>query len=185
MEVSAQAVKAFRQLPIEKQSAVLKEIAGTKNVDEACAIINRELEGLGYESADAATGLSLNNLKGELGEAALLKRVEQIRGEMVLKTPAGTGTNGEDIISFNVNTGKVTLWDAKFRSAAQILKKSGTFLNPQNLANAIAEAKEAIEASSLSEANKERAMASINGAEGTGYNVFTAGEAYAPNSVIK
>ena len=120
--MSAQAVKAFRQLPIEKQSAVLKEMAGTKNVDEACAIINRELEGLGYESADAATGLSLNNLKGELGEAALLKRVEQIRGRWCSRrrpAPAPTAS----IISFNVNTGKVTLWDAKFRSAAQILKK--------------------------------------------------------------
>jgi hypothetical protein len=169
-------------LPIGKQSAVLSAIGKTKNVEEACAVINRELEGLGYESADVATDLTLNNLKGELGEASLVKRVSQIPGEQVLKTPAGTGTNGADIISFNVTTGKVTLWDAKFRSAACILQKSKTFSVPKNLANAVAEAEEVINSSALSAENKARAIESLK----TGnYNVFTAGEAYAPNSVIK
>jgi hypothetical protein len=90
-------------------------------------MLDRELETMGYESAETTSSLPLSNLKGELGETALVKRVSQIRGEIVLKTPAGSGTNGADIISFNVSTGKVTLWDAKFRSAARLIQKSETF----------------------------------------------------------
>ena len=182
MQVSAQAVKAFRQLPIGRQQAVLKAIAKTKNVDEACAVINRELQGLGYESADVATGLTMNNLKGELGEWALVKRINQIRGELVIKSPAGTGTNGADVVSFNTLTGKVTLWDAKFRSAARILKQSGTFTDKTTLRNAVREAEREINASALSAENKARAIRSL---ESGNYNIFTAGDAYAPNSVIK
>ena len=49
-----------------------------------------------------------------------VKRIEQIAGEIRIKSPAGPGTRGADIVSFNTLTGKVTLWDAKFRSAGRV-----------------------------------------------------------------
>jgi hypothetical protein len=47
------------------------------------------------------------------------------------------------------------------------------------------EAKDAISASDLSLANKARALQSINGGPGKGFNVYTAGEANVRNSVIR
>jgi len=68
------------------------------------------------------------------------------------------------------------------RSAARILDQSGTFTDKTTLRNAVREAEREINASALSAENKARAIRSL---ESGNYNIFTAGEAYAPNSVIK
>ena len=68
--MSAQAIKAFRNLPIPKQASVLRAIAKTKNLDEAAAVLNRELESVGFEAANVAYGNTFSQLKGEVGEWA-------------------------------------------------------------------------------------------------------------------
>ena len=48
--MSAQAIKAFRNVADRlKQASVLRAIAKTKNLDEAAAVLNRELESVGFE----------------------------------------------------------------------------------------------------------------------------------------
>ena len=93
LQVSTSAIKAFRNLPINKQASVLQALTKTKNIDEACVVINRELEGLGIDTADVAYAKGLSNFKGEAGEAALFKRIQELQGEgeIVIKAPAGAG----------------------------------------------------------------------------------------------
>ena len=56
------------------------------------------------------------------------------------------GTHGADVISVNVKTGGVTLWDSKFRSGNVRVQPSKTFTDPTGarLANAISEAESTI-----------------------------------------
>jgi len=50
------------------------------------------------------------------------------------------GSHGADVISVNIQTGRVTLWDAKYRSAVVRIQQSPTFKDPGRLQNAIDEA---------------------------------------------
>jgi len=102
-------------------------------------------------------------LKGVLGELALAKQiVTNIKGEVILKCATKPGEHLADIISFNTITGKLTLWDAKFRSAAVLVKQSRTFTNEVIRAQCLAEAQTYIRNTPLlTQAQKNAAIQSI------------------------
>ena len=92
------------------------------------------------------------------------------------------GTHGADVITYNLKTKRITLWDDKFRSAYVRLMPSRTFEDDSRaLANAVQEARNAIRASQLSPADQAAARASIRN------NTFlrrTHGSGNAMNSTI-
>ena len=55
-----------------------------------------------------------------------------------------TASHGADVISVDPTTGRVTLWDAKFRESGAVQPMSDTFAEPGKLANALAEARQVI-----------------------------------------
>ena len=57
-----------------------------------------------------------------------------------------TGSHGSDVVSVNIKTGEVTLWDSKFRSGSVPIQPSKTFQTPKSMSNAIVEAEKTIKA---------------------------------------
>jgi filamentous hemagglutinin len=102
------------------------------------------------------------------------------RFNFTLKYGDAISRHGSDIISVDVKTGQVTLWDSKFRSNAVPIKDSPTFTSPSTLNNAKREAKEYIEASSLPEPIRTQAWNNVN--SGT-FNMNTAGAGKVKNSI--
>ena len=56
------------------------------------------------------------------------------------------GSHGADVVSVNIKTGEVTLWDSKFRSGSVRIQPSQTFQKEPSLDNAIRRAADSIEA---------------------------------------
>jgi hypothetical protein len=69
LQLSTDAIRAFRRLPLNKQTEVLQAISKTKNIEEAAEIINTQLGEFTGDTGEVVTQLkNLNHLKGELGE---------------------------------------------------------------------------------------------------------------------
>ena len=79
--------------------------------------------------------------------------------EVVVRWGDTIGSHGSDVISVNIKTGDVTLWDAKFRSNAVRVQPSQTFTKTPRLNNALGEAIETLEANASLPANiKQQAL---------------------------
>jgi hypothetical protein len=76
-----------------------------------------------------------------LAEEQLANRVHGLPDEVVIRWGDPIGTHGGDVISVNIRSGRVTLWDSKFRSNPRRIDPTPTFA-PQSsrLSNAIQEA---------------------------------------------
>ena len=92
------------------------------------------------------------------------------------------GTRGADIISVDIKSNEVTLWDNKYRTANTRIKDSPTFKNtPTRLVNAKNDAIKAIEASNLPQPQKDIMKQNINKGN---FTTATVGDGNGRNSVI-
>jgi hypothetical protein len=80
-------------------------------------------------------------------ELRLMRQVSRMPGQVVIGKPGVQGTRGADLISFNKSTGRVTLWDAKWRGTQRAMQQSMTFRKHGPLTNALDEAEKIIRAS--------------------------------------
>lgn len=105
-----------------------------------------------------------------LGEIELANRVAS-EGYTVLRWGDGTGTNGSDIVSVDLKTNTVVLWDNKYRSNGGTLELSSTFnkyaktetgKDSNAWANAKNEAIEAIQKSNIPNDLKVKLIADVD-----------------------
>jgi hypothetical protein len=69
-----------------------------------------------------------------------------LRDEVVLRWGDVIGTHGADVISVNMQTGQVTLWDSKYRSNPVTVQPSKTFTIKSRRDNAVKQAKDTLNA---------------------------------------
>ncbi len=123
-----------------------------------------------------------NHVKAAQSEERLARDVHAQPDEVVLQWGKPIGTHGADIISYNYKTGKITLWDDKYRSQLRMITASKTFTDESRaLSEAIEEAQRVINASNLSKKDKLAALSSL---DTTSYNPITHGSGNAKNSTI-
>ena len=92
------------------------------------------------------------------------------------------GTRGADIISVDIKSNEVTLWDNKYRSGDVPIKDSPTFKNtPTRLGNAKQQAWDAIDASNLPQSQKNIMKQNIDAGN---FTTATVGDGNGRNSVI-
>lgn len=119
----------------------------------------------------------------EKSEEDHARRVHEYPNEVVLMWGKEIGANGVDTISYNLETKRITLWDDKFRSEARRITPSKTFdKGSPRLANALREAIDAIHESTLSAADKEAALESI---EKRTFQTRTHGSGNVKNSTLR
>jgi len=114
-------------------------------------------------------------------EKALANTIHSLPDEVVLYWGEAIGTHGSDVVSYNLETKRITLWDAKYRGDAVGIAGSKTFTDKQRLSNALVKAKDAIYSSSLSAEDK---AAAINSIKDKLFNTRTAGMGSAKNSTF-
>ncbi len=78
-------------------------------------------------------------------ELKLQAMVEAMPWHRVIGVGGKYGTHGADLISYNRLTGRITFWDAKYRSRVTNLRMSSTFdAGSDRLRNAVAEARKIV-----------------------------------------
>jgi filamentous hemagglutinin len=83
--------------------------------------------------------------------------------EIVIRWGDGVGTHGADIITVNSKTGRVTLWDTKWRTNPTNIGPSKTFSNSRTLQNAVDQAERALDlADYLPSELRQKAIGSID-----------------------
>ncbi|USI74474.1 hemagglutinin repeat-containing protein [Sphingomonas morindae] len=108
------------------------------------------------------SNLANSHLNGFKAELELANTIAALPNQQVISYGAKIGTQGADVISVDVTTGMVTLWDSKWRSASGMIKSSDTFTPGSNaLARAVRDAQEKIERSSLPNNIKEVASKNL------------------------
>ena len=75
-----------------------------------------------------------------ISEEQLARTVHNLPDEVVVRWGDKIGAHGGDVISVNMRTGKVTLWDSKFRGSSVRIRQSPTFSDPVRRQNAVTEA---------------------------------------------
>ena len=102
--------------------------------------------------------------------------------QVVLRYGDMVGTRGADIISVDIKSNEVTLWDNKYRTANTPIKDSPTFKDdPKRLGNAKNQALRTIEESNLPRSQKDIMK---NNVEKGNFTTVTVGDGNARNSVI-
>ncbi|WP_159152705.1 two-partner secretion domain-containing protein [Acinetobacter johnsonii] len=119
------------------------------------------------------TNIANSHLNGYKSELGLANQIVAKKDQVVLKYGDAIGRHGADVISVDSKTGRVYLWDAKFRSANAKLPASPTFTNPTSRAKAVAEALEAVEMSNLPNSVKQTALSNLRVGTFTTYTVAT------------
>jgi filamentous hemagglutinin len=138
--------------------------------------------GLGYapkQLNNPNPNIANSQINGFAGELELANQIAKLPGQQVLRYADAVGTHGADVISVDVNTGDVFLWDSKFRSGSVSIKSSPTFdVNSDALENALGQARDAIE--DLPNALKDKALENLR--QGN-FTTNTVGAGNAKNSV--
>jgi hypothetical protein len=123
-----------------------------------------------------------SHVKAAAAEEEAARFIHTLPGEVVLFWGKVIGTQRGDVISYNLQTRIVTLWDSKWRGTPVRIQPSKTFKkDSDSLSQSLEEAKAAIEASRLSETHKRAAIKSIN--ERT-FQTRTLGAGQAKNSTF-
>lgn len=119
-----------------------------------------------------------------LAEEELARIIHDLPDEVVIRWGDQIGTHGSDVISVNMKTGQVTLWDAKFRSNAVRIQPSPTFTpGTDRLDNALGEAISTIRNNTTLPANI-RAQA-LRNLDQSIYQTRTVGMGNAKNSTLR
>jgi hypothetical protein len=115
-------------------------------------------------------------------EEQAARAIHELPDEVVIHWGEKIGAHGPDVVSYNLRTKTVTLWDVKWRGSPTRVQSSTTFKKGSDpLANALGQARRAIGGSGLSTADKEAAVASIK--RGT-FQTRTLGMGQAKNSTV-
>jgi hypothetical protein len=124
-----------------------------------------------------------NHVKSATSEEAFARQLHAQPDEVVLMWGKKMGKQGPDVISYNLKTKTVTLWDDKFRSKPSRISSSSTFRTHSNsLASSRREAIEAVRTSQLSPEDKSEALRSI---QTRGFRAGTHGSGNAKNSTFE
>ena len=116
-------------------------------------------------------------------EEALARTIHALPDEVVVRWGDPIGSHGADVISVNMKTGKVTLWDNKLRSRPGAIQPSPTFQKPSSFENAIREASETIKADTTLPADIR--AAALKNLEQQQVTTRTVGDGSARNSTLK
>ncbi|WP_262757178.1 VENN motif pre-toxin domain-containing protein [Acinetobacter gyllenbergii] len=119
------------------------------------------------------SNISNSHINGYKSELLLANQVAAMPDQVVLKYGDVIGRHGADIISVNPQSGKVYLWDAKFRSSNAKLPASPTFTNQISRDKAVSEALNAINNSNLPQNVKLKAIDNLDKGTFTTYTVAT------------
>ena len=111
------------------------------------------------------------HINGYAAEIRLANELASDGRRAVLKWGDSVGRNGNDIITVDLRTAAVELWDSKFRSAVRSGEVSPTFAEPQNLNNAIKEARDFVNRANLPPDIKAAAIQNLNAKNVTTYTV--------------
>nr|WP_246781075.1 hemagglutinin repeat-containing protein [Rhizobium sp. BK602] len=140
--------------------------------------------GYGYVPKTVASdkpNIANSHINGFNAEIDLANQIADLPGQQVLRYGDAVGTHGADVISVDVNTGDVFLWDSKFRNSVVSIKSSPTFTPGSNsLNNALQQAEQEIRKSTLPQSIKDKATANLDAGE---FTANTVGTASAKNSV--
>ncbi|WP_197386221.1 hypothetical protein [Ralstonia pseudosolanacearum] len=142
--------------------------------------------GLDYQPkvlSSSSPNIAYSQVNGYVGELNLANTVAQLPNERVVRYGDAVGTHGADIVSVNVSTGEVTLWDNKYRSGTTMLNPSPTF-DPDSsaLRGALRDAVTAIRGSNLPDAVK---LTAVQNALRGNVTTNTVGAGAARNSTIR
>ena len=125
----------------------------------------------------------LRHLRGLRAETKFANYLHYMTDEIVIRWGDGVGTHGADIISVNSKTGRVTLWDTKWRTNPTMIGPSKTFAEPGRLANAVDQAERALDnADYLPSELRQKAIDSIDYET---YNAHTPGMGNARSSGVQ
>jgi hypothetical protein len=116
-------------------------------------------------------------------EGDLALSVQSIPDEVVVSWGDKIGTHGADAVSVNTRTGVPTLWDAKYRGSAIIIRPTETFASPARLQNAVDKA--IADLSSNATLPPSIREAAIRNLRLGNFNTRTAGFGLAKNSVLR
>jgi filamentous hemagglutinin len=117
---------------------------------------------------------------GYAEELKLANVVANLPNQVVIKYGDKVGEHGADVVSVNVNTGEVILWDNKFRSSSSNIPSSPTFKEDSSALNkAVEGAKADIKSSNLSPEIKEKAIQNL---DRRNFTANTVGSGSAKNS---
>lgn len=119
------------------------------------------------------SNIANSHINGYKSELQLANQIVAMRDQIVLKYGDAIGRHGADIISVDSITGKIYLWDAKFRSTNTKLPASPTFTNKSSRDKAVAEVLATINSSSLPNSVKQKALNNIKAGTFTTYTVAT------------
>jgi hypothetical protein len=96
-------------------------------------------------------------------EEAAARAIHKLPNEVVIYWGIKSGAHGPDVISYNLKTRIVTLWDVKWRGSPMRIRPSTTFrADSRPLANSLQIARLAIKNSQLSSADKDAAFKSLD-----------------------
>jgi hypothetical protein len=202
IKLSADLGDDLAKLDPAKKKALLDEAYAAKTDDEAVAIIER---GVGRGARAAArvkppfpppvAAVRARPIKGKSAphpshvraaesEEALARSIHHDDpNEVVILWGKPIGANGPDIISYNLETKVVTLWDDKFRSELRRIRPSTTFGHgTDTLEKSIRDAMDAIRDSRLAAADKDAALRSI---ERRNVRTITRGSGRSRNSTFR
>lgn len=105
----------------------------------------------------------LRHLRGLWAETKFANYLHYMTDEIVILWGDGVGTHGADIITVNSKTGRVSLWDTKWRTNPRNIGPSKTLSKYETLENAKGQARLALEdADYLPLELRQKAVASIN-----------------------
>jgi hypothetical protein len=116
-------------------------------------------------------------------EEQLARTVQSLPNQVVVRWGDRIGVQGSDVISVNILSGDVTLWDGKYRSADTRIQGSPTFSMPSRRQNAIDEAIQTLRQNKvLSIGIKQAAIRNLQLGR---FETRTVGFGNAKNSVLK
>ena len=116
-------------------------------------------------------------------EEALARTIHELPDQAIVRWGDPIGSHGADVVSVNIKTGQVTLWDSKFRSGSVRIQPSQTFQKEPSLDNAIRRAADSIEADTTLPADIR--AAALQNLEERHFTTRTVGAGNAKNSTLK
>jgi hypothetical protein len=125
----------------------------------------------------------LRHIKGLWGETKFAHYLHYMTDEIVIRWGDGVGTHGADIITVNSKTGRVTLWDTKWRTNPTMIGPSKTFSESGRLSKALDQAERALDtADYIPSELRQKALDSITYET---YNAHTPGMGAARSSGVQ
>ncbi len=175
IEFSVEVLEKLKQLHPDKQKEIVNAVRAAKTDAEAKAIIERGVAGatrpkpalpppVAEDRAPIGRGKTKRyepHIAAANSEEALAHAVHELPNEVVIRWGKPVTANGPDVISYNLDTKRITFWDDKTRSRPTRIGPSNTFQKTETMSNAIQEATEAIKNSQLSAADKVAAFKSL------------------------